>query len=141
MEQNQNPGLFGLEIDDISSRNLINASKWAKFLAITAVVGLGLILLFFLIYGNQIAQVFANLLPGMEGSVAMGAITAVIVIVILIFGLLAFLLLRASLLIQKGIRSVNQEVFNNGLAALKMYFIIYGILTCLGLFMNLISLF
>jgi len=141
MEPNQTSGLFELEVDDISSRNLVDAFKWAKFLAIAGITGLGLILIFFLAYGVKIINALSQVLPGFEGDAAFGVISAVIVIFILIFGLLAYLLLRASTLIHKGIAGKNTEVFNNGLASLKIYFIIYGVVSVLSLLMNFISLF
>ena len=51
-----------------------------------------------------------------------------------------YFLFRGSVLIKRGIETKSQETFNNGLASLKAYFIMYGFFAILGVIANLVSL-
>jgi len=55
--------------------------------------------------------------------------------------LLMYFLFRGSILIKKGIETKSQDMFNNGLASLKAYFMMYGILAIIALISNFVIIF
>jgi len=54
---------------------------------------------------------------------------------------LMYFLFRGSILIKKGIETKSQDMFNNGLASLKAYFMMYGILAIIALISNFVIIF
>jgi hypothetical protein len=52
-----------------------------------------------------------------------------------------YFLFRGSILIKRGIETKSQEIFNNGLASLKAYFTMHGIIAIIGLVFKLVSIF
>ena len=139
MEENQS--ILELQVDQTASKNLSDASRWAKFLSITGFVCMGLMLIFFVAMQSQIASGLSQVIPGFSNLESFGVLITVIIIFVGIVCLLMYFLFRGSTLIKKGIATKSQEVFNNGLASLKSYFIMYGILAIIGLISNLVSLF
>jgi hypothetical protein len=140
MEENQS--ILELQVDQTASKNLSDAMRWAKFLSVTGFVCMGLMVVFFIAMQSQITSVLLQLIPGFTdfGSVG-GVLIAVVIIVAGIVCLLMYFLFRGSTLIKKGIETKSQEIFNNGLASLKTYFIMYGILAIIGLISTLVSIF
>jgi len=139
MEENQS--ILELQVDQTASKNLSDASRWAKFLSITGFVCMGLMLIFFVAMQSQIASALSQVVPGFTNLESFGVLITVIIIVVGLVCLLMFFLFRGSALVKKGLETKSQETFNSGLASLKAYFTIYGILAIVGLVFNLISLF
>jgi len=139
MEEDQS--ILELQVDQTASKNLSDAMRWAKFLSITAFVCMGLVVIFFIALRSQIASAFSEVIPGFSDIDSLGMLIGIIVIAAGIVCLLMYFLFRGSVLIKKGIESKNQDMFNHGLASLKTYFIMYGILTIIGLVANLVSIF
>lgn len=138
MEQPQQ--LFTSQVDPETQTNLAGASKWARFLGILGFVCIGIMLLVFLLLGNRLSQAFETVMP-FDMSAMAGVLIVVLLIVFGIIGVLSYFLIRGANLVQKGIAHNDQLVFNDGLAAYRTYFIIYGILAVISLLFNLISLF
>jgi hypothetical protein len=129
-DQSQQPGLFEMEVDNEARFSFYETAKWARFLGIVALVGLALLVLVFIILGNRIAYELSGLFPGELG----GAGTVIVIfmlILIAICSVLIYFLFKASNGIRLGINTNNQEAFNEGLNALKVYFMIYGIISIL----------
>lgn len=139
MEENQS--ILELHVDQTASKNLSDASRWAKFLSITGFVCMGLMLIFFLAMQSQIASALSELVPGFADLKSMGPFIAIVIIAIAIVFLLMFFLFRASTLVKRGIETKNQELFNNGLASFKAYFMMYGVIAIVGLVINFVNLF
>jgi nitric oxide reductase large subunit len=139
MEENQS--ILELQVDQTASKNLSDATRWAKFLSITGFVCMGLMVIFFIAMQSQITSALSQVIPGFSDIDSFGFLVAVIIIVAGIVCLLMYFLFRGSMLIKKGIETKSQEIFNNGLAALKAYFIMSGIIAIIGLVSNLVSLF
>ncbi len=139
MEENQS--ILELQVDQTAAKNLSDASRWAKFLSITGFVCMGLLLIVLIAMQSQIASALSQVVPGFAEFSSLGMLIAVMIIAIGIVCLLVYFLFRGSTLIRKGIETRNQETFNNGLASLKNYFTMYGILTIIGLVFSLINLF
>src|ERR1043165_4920772 len=139
MEENQS--ILELQVDQTASKNLSDAARWAKFLSVTGFICMGLLLIFFLAMQSQIASAFSQVIPGFSNLNSFGLLITVIIIVVGIVCLLMYFLFRGSALIKKGIETKSQDTFNNGLASLKAYFTMYGILAIVGLLSNLVSIF
>lgn len=139
MEENQS--ILELQVDQTASKNLSDATRWAKFLSITGFVCMGLMVIFFIAMQSQITSALSQVIPGFSDIDSFGFLVTVIIIVAGIVCLLMYFLFRGSMLIKKGIETKSQEIFNNGLAALKAYFIMSGIIAIIGLVSNLVSLF
>lgn len=139
MEESQ--FILGLQVDQTASKSLSDAARWAKFLSVTGFVFMGIMLILCLAMQSQIAAALSRVIPGFTNVESFGVlITAVIVGVGIVYVLMYFLF-RGSALIKKGIEAKNQEMFNRGLASLKAYFTMYGILAIVGLISNLVSVF
>ena len=139
MEDNQS--ILELQVDQTASKNLSDVTRWAKFLSVTGFVCMGLMVICFIAMQSQITSLLSQLVPEFTdlGNLG-GVLIAVIVIVAGIVCLLMYFLFKGSILIKKGIETKSQEIFNNGLASLKAYFIMYGILAIIGLISNLVSI-
>jgi hypothetical protein len=140
MEENQS--ILELQVDQTASKNLSDATRWAKFLSVTGFVCMGLMVIFFIAMQSQIISLLSQVVPGFTdlGNLK-GVLIAAIIIGAGIVCLLMYFLFKGSVLIKKGIETKSQEIFNNGLASLKAYFIMYGILAIIGLISNLVSIF
>jgi hypothetical protein len=139
MEENQS--ILELQVDQTASKNLSDAARWAKFLSITAFICMGLMVIFFMAMQSQITSALSQVIPGFSNIDNVGFLLTVVIIVAGIVCLLMYFLFRGSILIKKGIETKSQEIFNNGLAALKSYFIMSGIIAIIGLVSNLVSIF
>ena len=139
MEDNQS--VFELEVDHSASQSLSTASGWAKFMAIFVLSALGLMLILFFSLNQQIMQALAEYIPGADETFSFGALAAIVGVVAVLCIVLMVFLLKAAILIRRGIRARNQQVFNAGLASLKSYFTMYGVLSVITLLLNIISSF
>jgi len=140
MEENQS--ILELQVDQTASKNLSDATRWAKFLSVTGFVCMALMVIFFIAMQSQIINLLSQVVPGFTdlGNLG-GVLIAIIIIAAGIVCLLMYFLFKGSILIKKGMETKSQETFNNGLASLKAYFIMYGILAIVGLISNLVSIF
>lgn len=141
MEENQS--LLDLEVDSEVSTNLMEVSKWGKFLGIVVLVGMGLFVLLFLFLWGTFATLFSSL--GGEsaegaGTVVMVIFTIVMLIVCAIVVILMMFLIKGATRVRNGLLNKDQVMFNNGLSNLKNYFVMYGVLGIIGLFFGLIGL-
>jgi len=138
MEENQS--VFELQVDQTASKNLIDAAKWARFIAIFVFIAMGLFLLLMIAMQNRIAEAFSNLIPGMTSSSGFAALLIVCIVIVGVVSLIFSFLLRAANLIRKGIETKDQQMLINGLSLLKTYFAIYGVLAIIGVLFSLIGL-
>jgi hypothetical protein len=139
MEENQS--ILELQVDQTASKNLSDVTRWAKFLSITGLVCMGVMVIFFIVMRSKIASALSPLIPGFSEIDSFGMLISIVVIGAGLVCVLMYFLFRGSVLIRKGIESKNQEVFNNGLASLRAYFTMYGVLAVIGLVINMVSIF
>src|SRR5256885_9268315 len=126
MEENQS--VFELQVDQSAAKNLSGASGWAKFLAIVIFIAIGLCIISFVALRQQITDTFSQFVPGINASQSFGVIMAVIAVVAIVCILLMVLLFKGAVLIRRGIQTKNQQTFKVGLASLKGYFSMYGVI-------------
>lgn len=139
MEENQS--LLELHVDQTASKSLSDAARWAKFLSVTGLVCMGLMLIFAMAMQSQIASALSQVIPGFSNLDSLGVLITIVIVAVAIVCLLLYFLFRGAVLIKRGIETKSQETFNSGLALFKAYFTMYGILAILGLITNLVSLF
>lgn len=139
MDENQS--LFELEVDHITSEELLDTSRWQKMFGIIILTIIGLVLIAFLVAWNKIAAVISEAITGESGQAAMAVIVGIILLVAAVLGTMSWFLIRGAGRVRTALRIKDQLLFNNGLGDLKTFFIIYGVIGILGLLSNLISLF
>jgi len=133
--------ILELQVDQTASKNLSEVSRWAKFLSITGFVFMGCMLIVFIAMRSQIASTLSQVIPGFAEVNSLGVLVAFFIIIAGIVFLLMYFLFRGSILIKKGIETKSQDMFNNGLASLKAYFMMYGILAIIALISNFVIIF
>ncbi|MGZ8525520.1 MAG: hypothetical protein ACXWV1_13900 [Chitinophagaceae bacterium] len=139
MDENQS--LFELEVDHITSEELLDTSRWQKMFGVVVITIIGLVLLVFLIAWNKIGILLNESLAGDGSQAAMAVVAAVLLLLAVVLGIMSWFLIRGAGRIKSALRMKDQLLFNNGLSDLKTFFIIYGVISIIGLLASLISLF
>jgi hypothetical protein len=120
-----NTGLFTLEIDESAKRTFLEMARWTKFLSIMGFIFLGLMVL-----AGIVIAVVADSLPGNSPFAAFGIVGTMAYFL----GIAAvtfypiYALLRFSIGIKPAIKSADKLRFNNAITALKNTFKYYGIM-------------
>lgn len=139
MEENQD--LFNSAVDNDTSREMYEASRWARTFGILLFIACGIILLVMLAAGNRLFEAFSTELATGDANAVFTMVLVIAIIAILIVGVMLYFLLRSANSIKKGLQLKDQALFNRGLSDMKIYFTIYGVLSILSLVGNLIQLF
>lgn len=139
MDDNQS--LFELEVDPINSQELIDTTGWQKMFGIVLLVTIGLVLLVFLLAWNKIRGLIDEAIAGNGSQAAMAVVVVILLLIAAVLGVLSWFLIRGAGRIKTALRTKDQLLFNNGLSDLKTFFIIYGVISILGLLGNLVALF
>ncbi|HXB44613.1 MAG TPA: hypothetical protein VNV85_11170 [Puia sp.] len=139
MEESTQEPLLSLNVDNDAGNILKETARWAKFISIVGIIGVVLMALALALAGTYLITLYSQMFPIIEGFA--GAFIFLAFILVAILGFLVYLLYRFSTLIKKGIETQDQIVFNSGLQALKIYFIISGVFAILSLLGNFSKLF
>lgn len=131
--------LFGLQADESTSMEMTDTSNWAKLLGIFMFIGMGLIILFFLLGWTKISFLISAVDDDSGTKAAMAIMLVFLVIIAGIVALLGFFLVRGSRRVKAGLQLKDQHLFNSGLGDIKSFFITYGVISLLGLALNLFS--
>ena len=142
MEDNQS--FLDLQVDDQTAIQLHETAKWGKFLAIAILSALGLCVLFFVGLWSQMGALFQSPYDAYDERnvsflkmiVAIFLLIAVIVVVILMV-----FLLKGANAIKTSVRTKDGALFNTGLAHIRNYFAMMGILSLLFIVLRLITFF
>jgi hypothetical protein len=137
MEPNSPDSLFGLQLDYESAGFFKTAAKWAKFLAIVYFVCIVIGGLAVAVWGTQILESMYEYFPDLQ--MLSGMILFAVIVVMAISVLISVMLYRFATLITRSIQAQSQAVFNHGLKSLKLYMLVSGIITVLGLVMTIIT--
>jgi len=137
---NQSSVLSDLLVTHTIGNHLHDSTKWCRFLSIVGIVFLSIFVIAAIIGGPSIVRLVADLFPGLEDAIG-NLIIIIMILLIAVSGVLLFLLFRFSILTRRGLELRNQALFNDGLKALKFYFIIYGVIGILGVLVNIAGLF
>ena len=134
MEQTNEETLFNLQLDHDSGSHLKETAKWSRFLSIISFICIGFGLVAIVFGAQAMSEVIRKAMPGMEAF--SGVMVGAIGVALVILTWTTILLYRFSNLTSEGIRRQDQELFRNGIKALKNYFTIYGFFSVLGLLIN-----
>ena len=140
MEETQTPLLFTLSIDPITKTQLSETARWAKFLAIVGMVGLGLVVVFGLVYSIWISTMMGTMQdrygvqsPGAyAGGLAVGSALIFIVMAVVAFFPMLYMLRFANQM-KVALYGNDQESLNTSFQNLKRYFRYVGIITIIGI--------
>jgi hypothetical protein len=136
--QSQDPGLFGLSIDTTGREHLVEAAKWARFLAIVGFVFIALFAVFAIAGGSYIANMFSRTSQlnevgaGFTTGMTIGIIVYYLCIALLVFFAYLFLY-RFAVNMRMALHGNNQELLNRSFQNLKILYRYWGILTVIGL--------
>lgn len=127
-----------LGIDNEIPGYLIDTSKWAKFVAITFFVIIGLCILLFATFGSAIMN---NLSPfrGYDSEASQALVFGIIILLIVTAVVIVtyYFLLNFANKIRAGLESESIDMVNEGLRSLKTHFIIVTIISILALLSSL----
>ena len=139
MEENQS--MFELEIDQTASKNLIDAARWARFMAIFMFVTMGCVLIILIALQDRISTSISDYLPSIGRSEGFVYLLMFVIVIVLVVTVIMVFLLRGAVQIKRGIETRNQQELVDGLRSLKIYFTIYGVLAIVSLVFSIIGLF
>ncbi|MEO8173666.1 MAG: hypothetical protein ABI581_11305 [Sediminibacterium sp.] len=133
-----------LQIDQAAQTSLRETTRWTNFIAIMTYVLMGLILLA-LVFMFQYKGAFINVIkkaPEMsQFSDALGLVVVALAFVIIIglgiFGIINYILLRFSNQTRTGVDQQDQIALERGISSLKVYLIIIGGFSILGIIVSL----
>jgi hypothetical protein len=140
MEENQS--FLELQVDKDASENLSEAARWGKLLGIMVLCAIALLLLLIILMGRQLTSLFltSSEMQGSGGDLFIVGLIGGLAFVGAIVGILMSFLIKGANRIRHGILRKDQILFNSGLANLKNYFAMYGILGILGLLFSMLGL-
>lgn len=138
MEENQD--IFTSEVNIDTAQEMYGATKWTRLFSILIFIACGLGLLILLAAGSRIQDAFSSELDPSTGKEAFTLVVIIGVVAIVIVFIMMYFLFRSANAIRNGLQQKNQELFNRGLADMKVYFTIYGVFSILGLIGNLLQL-
>ena len=138
MDPHPSDSLFELQVDNTSANYFREATRRAKFLAIVFLIGIGCMLLVLLGLADTFEEIYGEMFTGIQG--APGLIIGVIIFFLLLFIFPTILLLRFATFTKSGVDRQDQAVMNKGLASLKNYLLVMGILTIIGVLFSFFSI-
>ena len=142
MNEEQQVSLFDLQIDDAGAGFLKETAKWAKFISIIFALCVLIMLLAFSFAGPAIMTAFNRV--GYTGGLFNAAGSVIIILVIIfaaVFAFLTYTLFTFSQQTKKAVEFQDQAALEKGIASLKNYFLIGGIIAVLGIIGSLIQFF
>jgi hypothetical protein len=140
MEQSQDQSLFDMNMDSNTQSHLLAISKWTKFISITGFVVGGLFLLLFAAFGSVIIKQFSALFSFGSADLA-GALIALVLAVLLLFGFWLYFLFRASALLKSGLQNRDTAKLADGFKAMRIYFVFSFVISVLSMLSTLQSFF
>jgi len=147
MEETKTSSLFSLTIDPSTKAHLSETARWARFLAITGMISLALVVIFGLLYSIWISTMvdsmqnqnsFQTAQPFATGLAFGSAILFIIVASVAFFPLLY--MYRFANQMRTALYGNDQELLNRSFQNLKKYFRYLGIITIISLAMWLVWL-
>lgn len=137
MEPNHDTLLFEMDIDGAAQQRLNTISKWTKFIGITVLVALILVVVAMaLLFNEFIGQVSALLALDNQ---AMGIIIAALVVAAALCLIWIIYMLRASSFIKQGLITQSSDRIAEGFKSFKVVFVVSIIFSALGILFTLLS--
>lgn len=148
MAETASSSLFELSIDHESTQHLMETARWGKFMAIAGFIGCGLMVVFAFVFGAILSHTLATRTPlysrdptasafGYLGGAAIGMVYAV-------FAAIAFFpflfLYKFSVRMKTALNTNDQVMLNQSLNAQRLLFRYVGVITIIGLAMDVIGI-
>jgi hypothetical protein len=127
-----------MDIDAAGQNHLNTISKWGKFIAITGLILIGLVVLLLAIEYNEIINRLGDLMS--IDTKAAGVLIAIVGIFLGLFIIMLVYLLRACVLIKQGLISQNSDRIAEGFKAMKAVFTISIIFSSLAILSSIIGM-
>jgi hypothetical protein len=121
MEENE------LKLTTADKTNLLETTKWGKFLAIVGLIMSAMIVLLGLFMIGGVGGAFDEVYPGIGGSI--GGVGFIYILFSLLYILPSLYLLRFSNKLKRGITLNDQESCSQAFTSLKRLFLFMGVLT------------
>jgi len=119
-----------LQLTEVIKSNLVEAAKWAKFIAIIGFIGTGFMVIVGLFFGTIMGMV--NRLEGTETAALPSFVGAVVAVVYILLALLYFFPLKYlydfSSKVKRAIEITDQDLFSEAILKLKSHYKYIGIL-------------
>ncbi len=144
MEELKEDHLSGidLEVDNETRDELHTASKWGRFIGIFMFVICGILLIAVATGGNAFAQIlqaaFYNL--GFVFAVDTALLVVTMFAAILFFAVSYYFLYNFSVKIKQALHEESTGHLNQGINSLKLFFILSGVVSIIGVLFSLYSL-
>ena len=132
MDQDQNPSLFGLNIDGSSKNFLAEAARWGRFLAIMGFIICGLIIIagiYMATNTTEMSRAFSRFGGESTGNGLGAAMAIVYIIVAAIYFFPCLFLLRFSIYMKAALATDDQNTLTASFQNLKSMFKFVGIFT------------
>ena len=138
MEQNTQTPLFDFSVTYDMGNHLRETARWCRFISIVGFIFLICMLVGALAAGGTLSPMLSQFFPG-SGELLKSIFYGVVLVFLLVGGIFVFLIYRFSALTKKAIQLNDQQLFNQGLRSLKLYFIIYGVFALLSILANVFT--
>ena len=138
----ENDFSLDLKVDDETSTQLNDAAKWGKMFGIVVLAGFALFFVMMIAMWGAISKAILTQEMMEEGADTVLKYTAIIILLVAlaITAILMNFLIRAGIGIRQGLQRRDQAIFNVGLANLRNYFTMYGVICILQLLFALTRL-
>lgn len=119
-----------LQLTEVIKSNLVEAAKWAKFIAIIGFIGIGFMIIVGLFFGTIMGMI--SRLEGAETAALPSFFGAIIAVVYILLALLYFFpvkyLYDFSSKVKRAIEIIDQDLFSEAILKLKSHYKYIGIL-------------
>lgn len=119
-----------LQLTEVIKSNLVEAAKWAKFIAIIGFIGIGFMIIVGLFFGTIMGMI--SRLEGAETAALPSFFGAVVAVVYILLALLYFFpvkyLYDFSSKVKRAIEITDQDLFSEAILKLKSHYKYIGIL-------------
>ena len=139
MQEDQS--ILELRVDEETTANLTEVSRWAKFMGILVLVAIGLVFLMCAFLWNRIPTLFSARADADLSNQVKISLLIFLIFVAGVVGVLMYFLIKGANCIRAGLRNRDQYLFTIGLGYLRNYFIMYGVMGIITLLLNLITVF
>jgi len=129
-------GIFNLSVDEEARAQMLETTRWTKFIAITSYIMLALLVLLGIVMGIGLGNVIGNADEGgvsLPGSGFGIVITVMYIVIAAISFFPVYFLHRFSRLLKTALLHGNQEQFNEALSFQRKFFKFIGILMIITL--------
>src|SRR5690606_5365408 len=142
MEEQQST-LLHMSVDAEGEVQMQETSKWGKLFAILSISAISLFILLFIIFWSAFREIFFMEMGVYQNGLESAALTGAIIGMVIMFSILLVLmlfLLKGCNRMRLGLQQKDQILFNNGLANIKNFFVMYGVIAILNAVVTVLGL-